>query len=338
MTFGDKRAYEVEPWGIRKGLIVKSDDWDVTESYYTRTDETMIASNLFKYCCDDLRFLNTKQARTIFEKRAVVDGRHISSHFLNMMTSLRLNLYTNGTTPPAMDINTALDHIFFYTPTECLDMNDTFVCHIGSLVKEEFKDIHRKFQRKWAHIFTEKVPHPTDNTKTLADWFSRLGPSVKQLIVGSSRLQYKKTHPAAAMHTSSYTSESEKIAETPAAIYTVYTTTDATQLLKLMRNLRVHWGDYNLVVKTEICQQTVFDADKFLKYFTVRYPGLFLTIYEFCCEWGIGKIALNTNIKFLPSLKDAKGQEYKIVHSEYVSDDEILEAKNKIATNSHLTL
>lgn len=235
-----------------------------------------------------------------------------------------------------MDSQSVLDHVFFYSSAECLDMIDLIVCYISSLKeKDKYKEIVKRLGKTWRCIFTEQVPHPTDKTKSLGDWFSRIGPQVKTCMVGWQSLKYKKDNPSAASASSPH-SESEKLAETAKGIYSKNNTTDVLHLLKLIRNLRVHWTELNLVIRNELCKQAILDNDKFLQYFTIRYPGLILTLYEFCSEEGMGGISANKNLVILPSYRYNQAGEFRIVASEYLSEDQILQMQNQLARKSWL--
>lgn len=115
-------------------------------------------------------------------------------------------------------------------------------------------------------------------------WSDRLGPRLKAYVLVNKLL--KKNLGVFPENPS----EEESIASNRSRIYTAYDDTCLRFLITLIRNLLVHWITLNRSVKEELCGDITFIYERFLHYFTSRFPGLIVTIYELCAHLGISPV------------------------------------------------
>lgn len=219
-----------------------------------------------------------QQAASVLEKEMIRRDRHISSHFLNMYESFRCNIIygLSKPQPNTMNICNATQHCFFFTPEETLSMIEAFSYDMLFHESEVLDDLKNRTK----NVFTE------------TNWLCRLGPTLsayvkEQRLLKKRYLEVYEVEDAPAAE--------EDTASNKSKIYTNYDTCLLKFLLVLMRNLYQH---RNLSVMKEIFEGSKFNTERFLQYFTIRFPGLIVTIYELCAKYKIGGIA-NVNLILL---------------------------------------
>lgn len=124
---GSRVAFTEIPWGV-KNKLTKAKDIDHTiVNFYDRNDELMIAGGLFDHFKKSAEFPGLREASTGPEKERIVQDEFVSSHFLNMLKSLRINLSpADGKAPLFVDADAALKHCFFYTADDTMLLLNSF--------------------------------------------------------------------------------------------------------------------------------------------------------------------------------------------------------------------
>lgn len=336
ITLGSKRIYDSVPWGISKDLSLPKLTAKGELPYYTDDDEVSIAARLFEYCSRVLKFPNTKRARTVADKAMLKDDKRISGNFINMNNSLRLNLTPGSGSPSPLNIGNIRSHCFFYSSSQTVSMVETLVSYTDSLPDSERTALKKHMTNKQSHVFDDTTFDPIEK-KLLYDWSLRLGAVLKQFIEGQKSLfNKKKNDPNAQVRSGSTTlSQSEQVGGNRVGVYTIYFTYSLYSLLKLIRNLKVHWDELMCALKQELCGSDNYNATSFIKYFSIRYPGLFLTVYEITALQDISNFPCNPKIRALPIYGYAKqGKDYKITETEYVSEEDIITETNKSRLDS----
>lgn len=320
MVTGSERVYLDEiPWGIKKDLAMPKDKAPGSVNQYTRQDEGLIASNLFWYCSFVQKFPLTLTATTCLQKKEVMLDKRISSHFVNNMKSFRLNM-TPGKQGevPMLDTQNALTHCFFFSSHQCLRMVRMFVSHVNCLDTGPQNLLKKDLESNWKKVFDM---NPFGKAGL---WTTRLGPSMQLFVEGNRLMRVKKQQSKKEAE-----SESELAAENKSGIYTYYFTSTVFDLCKLLRNCFVHFEEIkDHAVRDEMCPKG-YDDNTLLRYFTLRYPALIVTIFEVCTKYGIA-VKKADNIKTLTSF----GADAVFNSNEVVTDEQVKEETNRLAKRS----
>lgn len=326
ITDGDQRVFIHPPFGYAmKHLPVNPQRKDV----YTAADELEIAAMSFKHLQDTAKnnttFENLKflvRAVTAIQKREVLGDQRISAHFINLMSSFAQNMKASDKQKPgaALTIKSIFSHCLFFEPAESLEMIASLCSYAKALNEGEYATFKNKLRHLSGNLYIEKQsalavpPH--------AEWFTRLGPSLQNYV--ESHIKLARTRG----NTESM-SDVETIAENRCNIYTLYNVSEPLHLLNLIRNVWVHWLEVGNAVRTEIIQSSEKDPEEILKYFTLRYPGLIVTIYEFMSHEGIASIKKNTELKKMRPRVSLSEEGVINNISEIVSDHQVIAEKQR---------
>lgn len=317
ITCGKKRRYEDEPWGFRLGLVTHNYNEPDSVNYYTCDHEAVIAASMFFSAQQKGRSPNSQPAKTVEERKQVMDDQRVSAHFVNMSRSLLLNMSGEN---PILNVHTALDHCVFFTADQTLSM---IAAAVSGINKHPYgSDLRKSLTNALNNMsylcYTEFTPSNRRN------WKSRLGPKLIQYVEGSE---------SNSVLCSSDKTESEKIAASASGVSTNFNTSAFISLLKLVRNVYCHWGETDDIVKLEICGLGGYSADTLLSYFTLRYPMLVTLVWDFCSIHGIAPYVQRPVVRLQQEIErrgpKAKAQDpnaVAIIGSEHVTLIEAQEA------------
>lgn len=310
LTQDTKRIYGEAPWGIKSNLGTEKDKSPINTNEYTAADEILITASLFFYCQgrgNEYPFITA--ALTGVQMRQIEKDEWVSGHFLNMMKSFYMNIYPNGPTAVApLTIETALEHCLFYTAAESLQMIRSFIIYVGNL-GNSFEACRNALGRKWRNLFDETVD--VENSRGLAEWKSKLGPKLQAYVLEQIELSREASKAAQSPDVQSTSSKRS-------APFTEYKLTDVLSIYRLIRNLEAHWSSLDQDLRYELVDGVSFSQEQFLLYFTMRFPGLIITLFEYCSLYGVDPIRTNISFKQLSTHSKAGDMERIISHSEFV--------------------
>lgn len=280
---------KVDNWFVRNGVIDSTRiPFQSSNPLYHKYCDTMLVYGLYMFL---LKLCYSSEATCKWMKVAVnarelseVDAdQRVSRDFLNRLDHMMTALFRGKLT-----LESAKHHCFFMDPSQVLLMLQVFteIPHqITNKFVREF-ELQRYILHKTmdTHLYYDGMEEPAvlSDSKAglpLYDWRVRLGSPVGaametelQAYVRKNRVENRITAAArSAGSTSTYTFGTQNTFYNPCSPYS---------LVKMVRNLRVHWATVDAMVRREICPGVSGIDEEFSHFFTSRFPNLVTTIFN----------------------------------------------------------
>lgn len=317
LTRGKERVYKEKPFGFVKQINLQGSS---RAGIYDVHDELRFAalwfpcvqrnSGLYKQQSgNDISYLMPPISKA--DRSEVTNYRRVSSHFLNMLKSFTRNItrQPGDTRNPALNVNNFHTHCLFYSSTQIINMICDLVAYSQTLKFDDYGEFKRRVRGRYLSIFTERPPAKIPNQKPKAEWMFRLDRDLQAFVKSNIKLSEAKGN-------TDQLSAEDTIAEHRGTMFTKYGIDEPLHLYCLIRNLWVHWEGIDPVSKQGISYSCIKDPGEFLRYFTLRYPGLVTTAFEMMSLVGIEPVPSNYALVHISAVE-------MLTSSDYVSDDPI---------------